>query len=148
MLNKELLLISSKTIDPHILLTVGYSSIGTADYYRLGDFFGNFFGTVNRRPFWRTPSGDILLSDLYYADSAKETIINSASKVKDNVRVTISTPDNSVIMILAPNAYNKVPGDALNLKANTGKTIPITFDPPPRRIQRSIILKNILRRNP
>lgn len=146
MQNKELMLISSKTVEPHILLTVDSIMPPNATFYGFGIFFDYRFGKVSRRPFWRTASGNISLDHLYYAYPANNTVASSDSTVSDSVRITISTLDSSAILILESGAFNKVTGDLLNLKASLGKLSQSLLTP--RRVSRSIIPTKRLWRNP
>lgn len=142
MLNKELML-NSKPDEPHILLTVDEN-----ESYEYGYIYQDL-GSVNRRPYWVIGEDRYHLFELYYDESFYNVTglsFDPFPAPKMYLRITINSASHT--FNIGYPFEDGANGDFFDLKSKVGKTIPVIFNPPPRRIHRSIIPTKRLRRNP
>lgn len=133
MLNKELLM--DKPQINKVYLTVGYYE----DIWR-GECFGvnthERIGSISAIPKWRDEALDYYFIEVCkLKDSPTKYEYNMYVPPSDSVKqITMITESGSVTLEKLPNYYSYVyysDYDVLNFTESIGKTIEITFDPPP-----------------
>ncbi len=125
MLNKELML-NSKPYEPHILLTVDEN-----ESYEYGYIYQDL-GSVNRRPYWVIDEVRYHLFELYYDESFYNVTglsFDPFPAPKMYLRITINGASHT--FNIGYPFEDGANGDFFDLKSKVGKTIPVTFDPPP-----------------
>ena len=125
MLNKELML-NSKPYEPHILLTVDEN-----ESYEYGYIYQGL-GSVNRRPYWVIDEDRYHLFELYYDESFYNVTglsFDPFPTPKMYLRITINGASHT--FNIGYPFEDGANGDFFDLKSKVGKTIPVTFDPPP-----------------
>lgn len=125
MLNKELML-NSKPDEPHILLTVDEN-----ESYYYGYIYQDL-GSVNRRPYWVIDEDRYHLFELYYDESFYNVTglsFDPFPAPKMYLRITINGASHT--FNIGYPFEDGANGDFFDLKSKVGKTISVTFDPPP-----------------
>lgn len=143
MLNKELLMAGITMKEPHILLTVGYADGRRSDKYGyIRDYSNssNNIGSVSKIPCWGDVSENISLKMLYgFRTNANSvgTWIRWNSNFTFNRLVATRLDTGKSVEFVTNSDYVEVTGVALFTESDVGRKIPLTFDPPPRRVPRS-----------
>lgn len=144
MLNKELLMAGITMKEPHILLTVGRSGgirAHTYGYTRIYSVSSNNVGSVSKIPYWGDVSKNISLTALYgsriKSNNSVSTWINRGSNFTFNRLVATRLDTGKSVEFVPNSAYVEVTGVALFTESDVSREIPLTFDPPPRRVPRS-----------
>lgn len=154
MLNKELLLASEN--EPHMLLILnsgqGFVDPGDSSYYgylrSYPEAMGPSIGNVNRIPYWDSPDSSYL-QGLYarYNDHGGYStglrfryMIPSAPMYVTIKNLTAEFATAYTTWLYGPHT------DVFDLERSEGMTLPVYFDPPPRRLSGSRDTQTDLRR--
>lgn len=148
MLNKELLITKEDIPTGHILLTVGSAFELFTDVYgysRQQNAIAGNYGRVNKVPYWHTRGYDSLVELSYVPayenvsgnlTSPKTYIImectDSLTRAPQRFMVTVFINEGShTWMFDGSETSGWASGDPFNLSGSVGKTLSVTFDPPP-----------------
>lgn len=135
MLNKELLLVSKKPLEPHCVLTVSSynkATFGTGTLHGYNDFL---FGSLSKKPAWGTRNvSATLMSSLYYQENPENQTVINGEKLWDYSDKN-HMPENLTITVIETGKTVKgleiKKQDLLGLNVPNGTKLTLSFDPRP-----------------
>ena len=135
MLNKELLLVSKKPLEPHCVLTVSSYNKATLGTGTVHGYYDYLFGSLSKKPAWGTRNvSATLMSCLYYQENPENRTAIYGEKLWDYSDKN-HMPENLTITVIETGKTVKgleiKKQDLLGLNVPNGTKLTLSFDPRP-----------------